>query len=498
MGLGQVFHRDLHFDVTDTNTGQVVHDYIVTGTGAYPNWEQGAYGGAMAIPGAWRASILLSDLLGRIPWHRYRMGGSGTPERLPGSPLLEQPCPPQTRMTSFAAWGLDLLFHGNAIGLVSARDRQGYPTAISPVSAKSVYVRRAERDDRTGAPPGTVVYQIGNKWYRSDDVFHVMGPSEPGQLRGMGVLECHLRGTLALAGTLAEQARSVSDAAVPSLVMQSLNPDLDATEAAALKLAVQTSQRTRSPLVVGPSVEVTPIAWNPSETQLIEARKLSLVEIANLFGLDADRLNAAQTSRTYQNVEQAGITFLRDSAGGWIARFEQTLSLAFPRGTWVEANLDNELRADTKTRYEAHAIAITSGILTRDEVRAIENRPPLTPAQREELMPAPPAASSPAGSGPSRSDFALARSADDDLDEYVPVVLDDEELRASNSIKDYWLHGEGLAKWATSAHPWGSLYRHLKKHMNAAMAKRVASQWFFEHFGYWSGSRKGSNPVGKG
>lgn len=66
-------------------------------------------------------------------------------------------------------------------------------------------------------------------------------------------------------------------------------------------------------------------------------------------------------------------------------------------------------------------------------------------------------------------------------------------------LKKYWLSGKGLAKWATKPHPWTALYHHILKHVkNPEKAKRIASQWFHDHFGYWPGSRKGKNPVGKG
>lgn len=67
------------------------------------------------------------------------------------------------------------------------------------------------------------------------------------------------------------------------------------------------------------------------------------------------------------------------------------------------------------------------------------------------------------------------------------------------NLKKYWLHGEGLKKWATKPHPWTTLYHHILKHVGSpGKAKRIASQWFHDHFGYWPGSRKGKNPVGKG
>lgn len=67
-----------------------------------------------------------------------------------------------------------------------------------------------------------------------------------------------------------------------------------------------------------------------------------------------------------------------------------------------------------------------------------------------------------------------------------------------NELKRYWTRGEGLKKWIDSPHPWTALYRHLVKFVGSARAKRIASEWFFEVFGYWSGSRKGKNPRGPG
>lgn len=65
-------------------------------------------------------------------------------------------------------------------------------------------------------------------------------------------------------------------------------------------------------------------------------------------------------------------------------------------------------------------------------------------------------------------------------------------------LKHYWTRGAGLAKWATSAHPWTTLVAHLSKHMPPHLAKGLASNYFKAVFGYWPGERKGQNPVGRG
>jgi hypothetical protein len=80
-----------------------------------------------------------------------------------------------------------------------------------------------------------------------------------------------------------------------------------------------------------------------------------------------------------------------------------------------------------------------------------------------------------------------------------PVELFAHERADADNLKAYWLHGPGLKKWATKPHPWTALYHHILKHVGMPdRAKRIASQWFHDHFGYWPGSRKGKNPVGRG
>lgn len=388
MGLGRMIHRALKYQVTNTVTG--ASDMFTVVDGLSPDWSYGAYQGGMSIPGAWRASVLLSDLLGGVPWNAYRSRAGSPVEKLePTPPLLEQPSPPDTRMTTLSSMALDLIWSGNAIAVVAARNSDGWPTAILPVPAEQVQVRRVEQWDNVPLPVGSVVYLIGSRNYAADDVVHVKGPARPGALRGMGVLENHLNKTLDLADELGRQARTVNGSGVPTGVLKLTDPAANEDTARSAKAAWNKSQVERSVAVLGPGTEYEAVAWNPTETQLLEARKFSLHELALIFGLPMSFLGVGTDSMTYSNVEQESLNLLKYSLGGHLARFEQTLSLHLPRGTEAKANLDSVLRADTLTRYQAHQIGITAGFLTADEARALEDRPPLTPAQREALAPVP-------------------------------------------------------------------------------------------------------------
>lgn len=383
MGLAQLFTRDVQYHVTDTSSGESASFVVVDGLS--PDWSAGAYSGGMALPGAWRCALLLSDLLGGVPWKAHRER-NGVEEVLdPTPPFLEQPAPPDPRVVTFSSLALDLIWHGNAIALIASRNREGWPTSYLPQPAECVEVKRASSYDGTGLPVGTVGYRIGQTWYPAHDVVHVKGPCKPGSLRGMGVLENHLNNSLRLAEEQGRQARSLGTSGIPTGVLKvedTPEEPLDQDEADKVKAGWLRSQRDRTVAVLNARTSFTPLSWNPTETQLLEARKFSLHEIALIFGLDPSWLGVSGDSMTYQNIEQQAINLVKFSLAGHLARFEQTFSLHMPRGTWAQANLDAVLRADTLTRYQAHEVGIRSGFLLDDEARALEGRAPLTPAQR--------------------------------------------------------------------------------------------------------------------
>lgn len=471
MGLGRLLTRSTKYTATDTVTGATATYTVIDNLG--PSWPSvSTYQGALGIPGAWRASTLLSDLLGQVPWDAYRqMIGRPEMKLEPTPPLLEQPFPPEPRMATFSSWALDLIWEGNAIGIVAARNALNWPTAVIPVPASVVAVRRVTPFHDSPLPVGSLEYSVGSmRGLDSQNVIHIKGPCKPGDVRGMGVLEAHLN-TFSLARDQNQQARSVSNHGVPSGVLKSDNPDLTDQEAADLKAGWLASQTNRTIAVINASTSFQPLSWNPEESQLVEGRKMTLTELELVFGLPVGWLGGQTSSRTYSNIEQDAVNLIKFSLGGHLARFEQTLSLAFPRGTVARANLDAVLRADTLTRYQAHQIGITSGFLTVDEARELEHRPPLPEKPVEP-------------------------------DAYVgsPSDFPGPGMRAHNDeqLHHYWTKGEGLAKWATHPHPWTALYHHLVKYVSPERAKRMASEWFHEVFGIWPGERKGKNPVGHG
>jgi HK97 family phage portal protein len=385
MGLGRLLEtRSTVINTTDTVTGATATFTIIDNLG--PDYQMmGPWRGAMSIPGAWRASVLLSDLLGQVPWEAWREPAGEVPERVtPTPPLLEQPYPPDSSMTSFSSWGLDLIWEGNALGLIASRNSQGWPTSAIPVPARMVSVRRITKYSDSPLPVGALEYAIGSLRVGSDEVIHVKGPCEPGAVRGMGVLEAHMN-TFNLAQEQSQQARSVSQHGVPTGILESSDPDMDEDGAAELKTAWLAAQRSRTIAVLNSSTKFTPLSWNPEQLQLVEARKFTLGELELIFGLPVGWLGGMTSARQYSNIEQDAINLLRFSLGGHVSRFEEAFSLAFPRGTKVRANWAAFQRPDTKTRYETYKIGVDGGFLDPDEIRLEERKKPLPKPEKPEM-----------------------------------------------------------------------------------------------------------------
>jgi HK97 family phage portal protein len=130
-------------------------------------------------------------------------------------------------------------------------------------------------------------------------------------------------------------------------------------------------------VVLGSGLTYQPMYLNPRDSMFIESQAWNVQQVARLFGIPANMLMASVdgNSMTYTNMEQEQMAFVRYTLSQYIVEIESALSHLMTRGTMVKINVDSLLRSDTLTRYQAHAIAIASGWMTVDEVRAIEDLP---------------------------------------------------------------------------------------------------------------------------
>jgi HK97 family phage portal protein len=342
---------------------------------------------AMAIPAVWRARMLISQAIGGMPLGAWK--GSVALEPVPS--LLAEPNPGEDRCSTVAAWVCDLLDHGNALGYVTERNAEGKPTAVAPWPACKVEIGR-------DPDSGNVYYRYdGSPPVSSYSVFHAKGTHRPGDLRGMGVLEAGLTSITRMSHEASYASRAFTTG-TPSGLLRVKDPDLQAGDpddpagfvtAHGIKKSWQSSVATGDIAVMSELVDFQPLSWTPSDAQMIEARQMSLVDTANLFNLDPYWVGASQVSAPYQNVQQAALQLSRFGLGFWITSLEAQFSRMLPRGTEARFNRDSILRDEMTTRVGNYVQLLNAGVVTVDEVRALEGLPPM-PGTAQTLAPVTP------------------------------------------------------------------------------------------------------------
>ena len=136
--------------------------------------------------------------------------------------------------------------------------------------------------------------------------------------------------------------------------------------------------------VLGSGLTYKQCYLTPAELQLLDVRKVNVISVARIFGIPARLMltSGDGDSKTYANMEQESILFVRHTLMPYMREIEVALSELLPDD--VRFNVDGFLRPDTTTRYAAHKVAIEAGFLTIDEVRAIEGLNPLPKEDEEE------------------------------------------------------------------------------------------------------------------
>ncbi|CAB4142600.1 COG4695 Phage-related protein [uncultured Caudovirales phage] len=333
----------------------------------------------LSVPAIWRAVTMIADSAGVLPLHAYK----GDTQVSPTPRLLERPNPLETRITTISAMTASVIVHGNYVAILGEPGPSGYPESIYPINPERVEIFR-EREEVTinGITTYRTVkkFRIDQKVYDSSEIFHVPGFTLPGEVAGIGIIAAQRQGIGAAIAVMEYASRYFDGGTMPSYIIKSKNPDLTAEEADLLKLRWMEAYggRSRRPAVMNAETDVEPLTANANDSQLIEARTQAQADAANIVGLPGHYVGAPNSNRTYSNLETQGLEYLRWTLLPITTRIEAAFTDYLPRGTVAKFEYDGILRADTLTRYQAHQIALSNGFLTLDEVRALENRPPLT------------------------------------------------------------------------------------------------------------------------
>lgn len=327
---------------------------------------------ARSLPGMGRALQLYGGLISQCALDQYY----GDELIKPRPPLLALPdVNLRARSTFVRVHVEDYLLHGNAVHLATMRHGHGSVRGVRWFPAHMWHVT-----DPSSTEDGGIDYYLNGRKVPRQDVVHVQrGAAEGAPWRGVGVVEEHLK-TLNRAGLEeAAESKNLTGGGVPSVAVIAPQPTLSPEEAEDAKDAWEEKFQGpgRRPAVLPNGSQVVPLGWSPVDAQMIEARKLSLVDVANACNLDPYWLGGPSSSHTYKSPGPMFLTLLRTSLEPVMADLELVWSLSWllPQDRSVRFDRLQLTRDDFATEVQSGVAAVNAGLLTREEWRVRQGMP---------------------------------------------------------------------------------------------------------------------------
>jgi HK97 family phage portal protein len=336
-------------------------------------------GTALRLAPVYSATSLIANLISTAPVKAYRERVEGVLETLTPQPqLLTNPSPYFGSRIDWWHQGLSsVLLTGNAYGYVVDIDAAGTPTKIIWMNPNDVTVIE-EQEDWFHTPQ---FYWRGRPLDPAL-VVHVPGYIMPGTCIGLS--------PIALFKSQIETGLSAQDfqlnwydnGASPSGWFKNTSQTLKDGEADKIKARFKASVKNRDLLVTGNDWDWKALSVPADQAQFLQAIQANATTIASIFHVAPEDVGGTTGHPlTYKTLEQDSIKLNTRALRPWAARFEEVLSNLLPRPQFIQVNLDNLARGTVIERMQAHQVALATGLETNSEARAIEGRPPLTPAE---------------------------------------------------------------------------------------------------------------------
>lgn len=330
---------------------------------------------ALRVPAVTAAVSFLSRSLATLPLHAYRDTREGA-QRIDGKLGVLVHDNPNPQMDRFKCWRYfwQQVFTGGR-GLAWIERKGPNPEAIWPLDPSNVLISRKN---------GRIVYQFEGNVYDSADIVDIAFMQKSDMLGHYGpIMLAEKAIQLALAMNDYASGFFAGGGVPPLALVGPLPQGREAMQRAMgdIHRAIEAAKESSKPLFpMPPGHELKPVGFDPEKGQMTDARSFQVIEIARAYQMPPVFLQDLSNG-TYSNTEQQDLFLVKHLIGQWAQALEGELNLKLfgPSNNYryVEHNLDGLMRGDFVSRMSGMANAIQNGVLTPNEGRALDNRPPM-------------------------------------------------------------------------------------------------------------------------
>jgi len=325
---------------------------------------------------------ILSETMGTIPLKVFKKTDTGK-EPFFNHPLYKilylQPNPEITSYHWKAMKMSNILLHGNHYCEIQ-RNRGGRIIALWPLPPNRVKMFRAE--DKK------IYYRVSINGAEDIDmpankILHLKGLTLNG-LEGLSVLSAAREAIgLGLAGQNSASVFFKNGSQLTGVLEHPGGKGLGLSNPAAKRIR-KSWEETHTGIpqqhriaLLEEGMKFRAISISPQDSQLLESRKFSVVDVSRFFRVPLHKINNLEKA-TNNNIEHQSLEFVMDSISPYTVNFEQEyqIKIFLPSefgSIYPKYILKGLLRGDIKTRYEGYNKAKNSGWMSADEIRELED-----------------------------------------------------------------------------------------------------------------------------
>lgn len=341
---------------------------------------------ALRASPVWRAVALIAGVSAALPLHAYK---DGTRDKV-RSDLLRDPHPDLTPVELWRLGYVHRVLWGNTY-IQKVRDGAGQVRELWPVSADRVQVDRIKPSEAGEGNPSGKLFDVTDDWgtrhvLTPREILHVPGLGYDG-LTGCSPVRLAMQGIGLAQAAEKSAAKLFGNGNMIGGVLQT-EQRLDQDQAARLKerwkAKMSGVHNAHEIAVLDSGASYKPVAMPNTDAQFLESRQFQVVEIGRMFGVPPFLLMSTEKSTSWgtglEQQVQGWVTF--DLNPTWLTPTEQRITKELMvREEYASYQMGGLLRGDSAARATFYRAMRDTGVMSANDIRALEEMPPLPEGQ---------------------------------------------------------------------------------------------------------------------
>lgn len=333
---------------------------------------------ALKLSAVWACVRLRSQIISSLPLHLRSIDNTSASKHPLHRILHDAPNADMTASEFWEAMIVSLDLWGNAYTLIS-RNKQGQIVSLEVLDSSITTVKRDEA--------GEISYLVGNDTHHADEVLHIKGFTLDG-LVGLSPIryQASVMGSQIDANNAA--GHTFSNNLKAGGFLQTGQEVLTTEQRDKLRQNLEFFAQPENAgkymvLEAGMTVSNNAVKMNPADAQLLESRYFGIEEICRAFGVPPQLVyHTDKASSWASSLEGMNLGFLMYSLRPNLVRIEQAITKKLLTASEREKykpkfSVEDLLRADSQGRSQFYMSALQNGWMTRNEVRVLEDLPPI-------------------------------------------------------------------------------------------------------------------------